>query len=84
MKSNREAGYGRADVLIIPKDRSQLGVIMEFKRCYKGEELEPFAKEALAQIERRQYRQELQSLGISKTLALGISFFGKEMCLKVD
>jgi len=31
VKSNRESGYGRYDVLIIPKNKNDLGIVLEFK-----------------------------------------------------
>ena len=31
IKSNRESGFGRYDILLIPKDSSQLGIVIEFK-----------------------------------------------------
>ena len=32
VKSNRESGYGRYDVMIIPHDKNKLGIIIEFKK----------------------------------------------------
>ena len=32
VKSNKESGYGRYDVIIIPKDISKIGIIIEFKK----------------------------------------------------
>ena len=34
--SNRESGYGRYDVCIIPRDTSKLGIIIEFKRVMQS------------------------------------------------
>ena len=31
IQSNRESGYGRYDVMIVPKDISKLGLVLEFK-----------------------------------------------------
>jgi hypothetical protein len=40
IKSNREAGFGRADVLMYPlKPLEDFAVVMEFKRCEKKSEL---------------------------------------------
>ena len=33
--SNKESGYGRYDVMIIPKDISKIGIIIEFKKARK-------------------------------------------------
>lgn len=40
IKSNRESGYGRYDVLIIPHDKNKLGIIIEFKTVEQTEDLE--------------------------------------------
>jgi len=80
VRSNRESGWGRYDVMLIPKDRSKLGVILEFKKVQtqKKETLESAAQNALKQIEEKQYAIELQALGISRVIKVGISFAGKE------
>jgi len=80
VRSNRESGYGRYDVLIIPQDHANPGIILEFKKVNvkKKETLETAAQDALSQIEDRLYETELQTLGIKKILKIGISFKGKE------
>ncbi|MGO0862094.1 PD-(D/E)XK nuclease domain-containing protein, partial [Clostridioides difficile] len=78
IKSNREAGDGRADLLIIPKDVSKLGIIMEFKKSDKEEFLLKDAKIALKQINDKKYDNELLALGINNILKVGISFYNKE------
>ncbi len=79
VKSNRESGYGRYDVCLIPKNSKELGVVMEFKKVKKGIFLEDTAKEALQQIEEKNYVAELRSRGIAKVLTLGIAFQGKNV-----
>ncbi|MCB1119410.1 MAG: AAA family ATPase [Chlamydiia bacterium] len=84
IKSNRESGLGRYDVLLIPKDTSQLGLIIEFKRTFaeRGDTLASAAEAALQQIEEKQYQQELKQRGIASILALGIAFQGKQVLIK--
>jgi hypothetical protein len=82
VKSNRESGYGRYDVCIIPKDRSKLGIVMEFKKVKKEKELKSGASDALKQIEKQSYVAEMQSRDIKKTLLLGIAFHGKRLFIK--
>ena len=53
--SEREAGLGRADLLIIPKKPKQLGMILELKRPFYKESLEEAAEKALQQIEEKKY-----------------------------
>jgi len=80
VRSNRESGWGRYDVMLIPKDRSKLGVILEFKKVQtqKKETLESAAQSALKQIEEKQYEVELRALGLTRILKVGIAFLGKE------
>ncbi|KZL88621.1 AAA family ATPase [Clostridium magnum] len=84
VKSNRESGYGRYDVMVIPKDKSKLGLIIEFKKVNKrrNETLEEAATKALEQIEHNKYSLELKELGIKKILELAIVFDGKEVMIR--
>ena len=58
VKSNRESGYGRYDVIMEPKDAKDNAVILEFK-VFDSEdeekELEDTAKNALHQIKEKKY-----------------------------
>ncbi|KKS68185.1 MAG: hypothetical protein UV38_C0002G0054 [candidate division TM6 bacterium GW2011_GWE2_42_60] len=83
IRSNRESGYGRYDVMLIPKDRSKPGIIIEFKKARPKESLKTASQNALKQVEERQYETELRALGLKKILKLGISFKGKESLVLV-
>lgn len=76
IKSNREYGTGRVDLLLKSKDGTLPNYIFEFKVSKKREDLENDAKQARAQIETKQYAVEVEA-----PVKMGISFFGKEMCL---
>ncbi|AGB42033.1 Protein of unknown function (DUF1703)/Predicted AAA-ATPase [Halobacteroides halobius DSM 5150] len=82
VKSNRESGYGRYDVMLIPSSKDKLGIIMEFKKVDQDESLERGVREALEQIADRDYRDILEELGINDILELGIAFCGKEVMVK--
>ncbi len=84
VKSNRESGYGRYDVMIIPRDINKTGIIIEFKKvdADEGGDLEKAAESALQQIEAKEYQQELFERGIHKIIKLGIVFRGKEVLVK--
>jgi len=64
VKSNRESGYGRYDIMIIPADPKKLGYIIEFKKVRKNETVESAMESALKQIEERKYETELEERGI--------------------
>lgn len=84
VKSNRESGYGRYDIMIIPHDTAKLGIIIEFKKVfkYRSETLELACDRALEQIQEKEYAHELLGRGITNILALGIAFQGKKVCVK--
>ena len=68
VKSNRESGYGRYDVMLIPRNVAENAMILEFKVFDVEEEysLQDTVKSALRQIEEKQYDTELLEAGISK------------------
>ncbi len=85
IKSNRESGYGRYDVMIIPKDLTNaqaVSLILEFKVAKEGEELKASAHEALQQIEKRHYEAELKQAGITKIIKAGLAFSGKKVVVE--
>ena len=51
VESNRESGYGRFDLALLPVNEKYYGVILEFKRADDEAHLEAKALEALAQID---------------------------------
>ncbi|MBW7877349.1 MAG: PD-(D/E)XK nuclease domain-containing protein, partial [Candidatus Cloacimonetes bacterium] len=81
IRSNRESGLGRCDLLMTPKNPDHYGIVMEFKTMdsYEDSDLLACAKNAMAQIENRQYEQELKSQGATKILKIGIGFLGKKL-----
>ncbi|WP_055666111.1 AAA family ATPase [Desnuesiella massiliensis] len=81
VKSNKESGYGRYDVMIIPKDTSKLGIIIEFKKIdyFLNYTIEEATNAALKQIEDKKYEAELLERGISNLIKLAIVFKGKEI-----
>lgn len=84
VKSNRESGLGRYDVMLIPKNPNDLGIIMEFKKIGRFEKttLEAAVESALKQIEDKQYAQELIDRGVKRILYLGFGFEGKEVLIR--
>jgi hypothetical protein len=82
--SNRESGYGRYDVMIIPKDISRLGIVIEFKKLDPDDEetLEETADMALKQIKEKKYATALEARGVKNIKEIGIVFKGKELYIK--
>jgi hypothetical protein len=79
IKSNRESGYGRYDVMLIPKDKAKLGIVLEFKTAEAAEDLVTIAQQALQQVKDKQYEAELTQAGIQSVLKLGLAFKGKDV-----
>ena len=83
IKSNRESGYGRYDVLVIPKDLTlpnAVGLIMEFKIADDCDgDLKASAQVALQQIKARNYEAEMQQTGVSKIIKIGLAFWEKQV-----
>ncbi len=91
IKSNRESGYGRYDIMIIPKDplaggtySGQTGYVIEFKTVDKedNETVDTAAAAALEQIEKKKYETELIERGIEKIKKLAVIFSGKDVYVK--
>jgi hypothetical protein len=85
IKSNRESGFGRYDVMLRPLNPDKDNAcIIEFKVKKKGEEsLEDTLKNAHAQIEEKQYAQELTASGIPEDhiKKYGFAFEGKTVLI---
>ena len=79
VQSNKESGDGRYDVMLIPKDTTQLGLILEFKVAEEGDTLSEVAEQALKQIDERNYETELRQKAIQKILKIGLAFRGKSV-----
>ncbi len=77
--SNRESGYGRYDIAIIPHDPSKLGIVIEFKSAKIASNLTHEASTALAQIKTKLYANELKVAGINTILQIGMAFSGKNV-----
>ena len=82
--SNRESGYGRYDIAIIPEDTRDLGILLELKRVFSKSRvgklpLAAAAKAAVEQMNEGKYMTELLSLGFARICKIGIAFSGKKL-----
>lgn len=80
--SNREQGNGRPDLVLKPFQPMQPAIILELKRTQKFSEMEKLCKEALEQIEERNYAAELVEEGYQSVLKYGICFCRKSCMVK--
>lgn len=79
IRSNRESGLGRYDVLLIPKSlHNPQAIILEFKHVKPLQDLAASAKDAVEQINSKLYDTELKSYDYVKSiLKVGVAFSGK-------
>lgn len=83
VRSNRESGLGRFDIMLIPRTKSLPGFIYEFKFTNnKNTDLNVLADEALKQINEKKYDTELVDIGITDIQKIGIAFCGKNAVVK--
>ena len=80
IKSNREEGKGRRDIILKAKKESLPSYVLEFKYLKEAdaERLETSAKEAVLQIKEKHYDAELQG----RTILIGLAHAGKEVWIE--
>lgn len=85
VKSNRESGFDRYDVVLKPRDIRKKAMILEFKVFNPNKEtvLEDTVKNALKQIKEKNYVAELLEAGIVKEniKMYGFAFKGKKILI---
>ncbi|MEM7496164.1 MAG: PD-(D/E)XK nuclease domain-containing protein [Myxococcota bacterium] len=81
IRSNRESGKGRPDLILIPNDPKRCGILMEFKVIQAEDQLEQSAQAALRQIKDKRYAAEFADRPCSFILAVGMAFFGKKLAV---
>jgi hypothetical protein len=80
VRSNRESGRGRPDVMIRPRKAGKPGVVLELKVVKPGvKTLDAALDEGLAQIRDRDYAAELRAAGASPVHAFAVAFDGKHV-----
>lgn len=85
IKSNRESGFGRYDVMLEPLEGGQPAYVLEFKvrNTRREKNLEETVREALRQIDERDYDAELTCKGFPKEKIrhYGFAFEGKRVLI---
>ena len=80
VRSNRESGGGRPDVLIRPRRAGQPGVVLELKVARPGKKtLARALEEGLGQLETMDYGAELRAAGAAPVLGFAVAFDGKRV-----
>ncbi|WP_437932626.1 PD-(D/E)XK nuclease domain-containing protein [Sorangium sp. So ce291] len=85
VRSDRESGFGRADVLVRPRTPGRPGVVLELKVPQRGETPEQALLAAARQVRDRRYAAELVAAGAAPVHELVAVFDGKRAWVrKVD
>ena len=83
VESNYENGLGRSDIVV--KDRrKRRAVVIEAKIAADENTMEKECRNALFQIEEKQYVRKLERSGFRKVIRYGISFYKKECLVKTS
>ena len=79
--SNRESGEGFSNILIEVGD-SDIGIVIEVKYANDKQSLENACKEALEQIDTKDYEQVFRQEEIQQIVKYGIAFQSKKCCVR--
>ncbi len=84
IRSNRESGCGRYDIMLTPEDKTKQGIVVEFKlvESAKSDAHEQVLEDAMQRIEDRGYASEPSASGISDILEIAGAFRGKELWVR--
>jgi len=77
VRSNRESGYGRYDVMVLPRMAGKPGVVLELKTVDGGEDPRSALDAGLRQLSNRDYATELRERGADPIIELVAAFDGK-------
>jgi hypothetical protein len=85
IKTNRESGFGRYDVMVKPEDRDKKAIIIELKSVQRTKHKNPekAIKEAFMQIEKKGYERELKAEGYEDIIKMVIVTDKKEVWVRV-
>ena len=88
IRSNRESGYGRYDIMLVPEEKNDNAIVMEFKVHEPDEEtsLQDTVQSALKQIQEKNYDAELlaQDIPTDRIRHYGFAFEGKKVLIGTD
>lgn len=73
IKSNRESGFGRYDILLKAKDKKNFSAVIEIKSSIEK------AADGMEQIEEKAYSTELEAEGYTNILKVALGIDGKKV-----
>lgn len=89
--SNREAGEGRYDIQLMPREISDAngaipGILIELKadKNCGAEKLKKLSENALEQIKERKYDTEMLAKGVKNIVKYGVAFSGKKVEITME
>ena len=85
VRSNAESGYGRADILLLPRTEDYpLGYVIEFKSVPIDQDPEEAVDGDLQQIENLSYTAQIQEAGVAEEdiRHVAIVVAGKRLCVR--
>ncbi len=84
IRSNRESGTGRFDIMLIPSDKTKFGIVLEFKKSDSNKKaaFNRAINDAFKQVEASHYVSELHAQSVTKIITYAIAFRGKELVIK--
>ena len=90
VESNLETGRGKCDIMLMPLkvvggneiDLDKKGIIFEFE-VGKEDKLDKLSREAIKQIEEKQYYKKMEVKGIKRAKFIGVAFYKKSVKLSL-
>ena len=84
IKSNREAGLGRYDIALLPRQPGDSGVVIEIKspNTVKKETLRKALNAAKKQLKENVYAEDLRSYGAGEVIQVALAVEGKQFLVK--
>jgi hypothetical protein len=79
VRSNRETGLGRCDVLITPRRAGEPGVALELKVLKASETMDDALAAALEQVRAKKYAVELRAAGAQPVVEMAVVFDRKSV-----
>ncbi|MCK9302660.1 MAG: ATP-binding protein [Bacteroidales bacterium] len=80
--SNTEAGYGRYDIMLSPREKTKPGFIFELKTLRDtNDPADKVVADAIKQAESKEYMTSLKQQGVKDITIIGVAFDGKKVTM---